>query len=224
MQGIPGLRNAIRDVASFERHRASFNYLIYAKMVGQVRRTFESQTDPETGAPWKPVQPFGHGTDPSHKILQSNAGAGLIGALMAAPMVVEGDEVSIAPPDSVPYANIHQWGGTIVPRHAKNLALPMSREDALAGSAGRWWEQQKGKGNKPFIYRARTGKRNLFIALRGSDGKLELHWLLKKMVTIPQRRYFGWNDTYNNEIASVCMKRMAVIARTSGFDTRGADA
>lgn len=215
------MTNAIKDVSDFERHRRSFNFLIYGTMQMQVRKTFDKQADPETGLAWKPVLPFGHGADPSHKILQSNAGAGLMGAILAAPMIVEGDSVSISPPDSIPYANIHQWGGVIRPRNARNLALPMTREARLAASASRWWGQQAGKSRKPFVYRARTGKKNLFLAVRGDDGKVELHWLLKKMVTMPQRRFFGWNEAYRTEIADVCKKRLEVIARNAGFGKKG---
>ncbi len=223
MAGIPGLSSALRTVGDFERHRKTMAFLVHGKMKEQVRRTFDRQADPETGQAWLPVQPFGHGADPTHKILQSNAGAGLMGSIMAANLDMDGDLVLLGPPDSIPYANAHQWGVTIRPKNAKYLTLPMGRDVALAGSARRWWEQQKSANKKPFIYKAKTGKKNLFIAIP-EDGKLKLAWLLLEEVTIPQRRFFGWNDEYSNEIGTICKARLAVIARNAGLDVKGGTA
>lgn len=217
--GVEGIAKAVKEISDFEKHRGTFNFLAYGIMQGQVRRTFDKQADPVSGVAWKPVQPFGHGTDPSHKILQSNAGAGLMGSITSAPMKVEGDMVSIAPSDSIPYANVHQYGGEIRPRLARNLAIPMGRQERLSGGARRWWHQQTQKGLKPFVYSAWTGKGNKFIAMVDPETKkLKLHWLLKEKVFMPQRRYFGWNSEYEAEIEKAFAGRLQAIVRRALAD------
>lgn len=217
LQGNTDVQRALRSLANPAAVRRPLLMLAGGRMKQHIRTTFDRQRDPVTGQPWQPVVQFGDDPDPMKKILQHNAGSGLIGGLMAAVPEMDGDSVSIGPPSTIPYANIHQYGGIVRPTRAKNLAMPITKAARTAANARRWWSQQ---GGRAFVYRARTGKKNLFLATTGDDGRVQLHWLLKKEVTIPQRRYIGWGQEQIDDISTQFIKYIAKAARREGLDNR----
>lgn len=85
------------------------------------------------------------------------------------------------------YASIHQRGGTITPKGAKALAIPVTNEARRSGGPRRMgdlnlvWPKGKPSGT-----------------LRDTAGKT--HWILVKSVTVPARPFLGWTD----EMASEC--------------------
>ncbi len=80
------------------------------------------------------------------------------------------------------YAKIHEFGGKIVPKKAKMLAIPINAQaDALIQQYGR-------TRNIPnlFVYKAKSG--GLFLA-RSESGELEVLFALKDSVQMPPRPY-----------------------------------
>jgi len=88
---------------------------------------------------------------------------------------------------NIPYARIHEYGGTIVPRHGKYLAIPL---DQMA----------QGKSPRAFtdLFPIRSSDGRLFLARRpiwlarnkaNRGGAMVLMYALKRSVTIPRRPY-----------------------------------
>jgi phage gpG-like protein len=193
--------------------------LIGGVMIRQVRDTFARQRDPVTGAPWNRAgqlamrsRPGGGGRG---KTL-SDTGR-LLQSIMARAPRITGNSVSIG--TNVIYGSIHQEGGTIKPKNAKMLAIPLTREARRAGSASRWWKQNESKN--PFIWKG-IQRKNLFIVYvekRGkSKGKIVPMFLLLPRVTIPQRRFLGLGLGHMLEIEQEIINASErVIAAISSF-------
>lgn len=116
------------------------------------------------------------------------------------------------------YANLQENGGTIRPRNAKYLTIPIednilpsgvprypSAKDlrretnffvrpAQRNARGRF-RKDKLRGARTFVLKAKTGK--LYIILRQANGKSKLLWALVKSVYIPPR--FGFRKTWNEQ-------------------------
>lgn len=74
---------------------------------------------------------------------------------------------------NVPYARIHETGGTITPKRAQALAIPLNARARAAGTRG-----------VPGMFAAKG-----VLATRGAGGKLVPQFALKRSVTIPARGY-----------------------------------
>lgn len=85
------------------------------------------------------------------------------------------------------YAAIHNFGGTIVPKSAKALAVPMTPEATKAGSPRRFPRPLKfipSKSAKTIgLLVEYTAKR------RGKQPTIKAHYLLMKSVNIPRRKF-----------------------------------
>lgn len=105
----------------------------------------------------------------------------------------------------VPYARIHEYGGTILPKRAKNLAIPVGKALYKSGVS---------KHGKPsniwaalrFVKNKKTGKKLLVEAGRGK--KLNVLFVLVPSVTLPPRLNFG--KTFREE-AQRTMNNIAQI-------------
>lgn len=88
------------------------------------------------------------------------------------------------------YAQIHQYGGTIVPVNAKALAVPLTSEAKRSGGPRRMgdlhmvWPNGKPSGT-----------------LRDSSGKAQ--FALVKSITIPARPFLGWNEDMADECGEI---------------------
>lgn len=82
----------------------------------------------------------------------------------------------------VPYANIHEYGGTIRPKRKKFLTVPLPAAQTPAGVT----KPLKGFKNT-FIIRSRSG--GLLIVQDTGDGGIIPLFVLKKKVKIPARKW-----------------------------------
>lgn len=82
------------------------------------------------------------------------------------------------------YVNIQEYGGTVRPKRARNLAIPLP---ANLTPAGRVRFLTRDEGVK-FMLNPKTGK--MFLYRDGSDGKPVLLYVLKKEVKVPARLGF----------------------------------
>jgi phage gpG-like protein len=88
---------------------------------------------------------------------------------------------------TVKYARIHEFGGTITPKKAQYLAIPMAAAKTGTG-VSRYESPRQVPGL--FVFKSKAG--NLLLARReGKKGKLKLFFVLKKSVKIPARPYLG---------------------------------
>ena len=78
------------------------------------------------------------------------------------------------------YAGIHEHGGTIVPRRARMLAIPVSEEARLYSSPR----------DMTGLVLIRRGDRCLLARPLGSDA-IEVHWVLVRSVTIQPTRWLS---------------------------------
>lgn len=120
------------------------------------------------------------------------------------------------------YASTHQEGATITPKNAKNLAIPLTKEAARAGSPRNWAEgavapakgkQGKVKGGELTERRSmlqlipRPGRPSLLVemlAAKGNKGERWIaHYLLLKSVTIPARPFLGMGEKLIEPCAQV---------------------
>lgn len=86
-----------------------------------------------------------------------------------------------------PYAAIHEYGGVVTPKRAKNLAIPVGAAKTKAGvsrNSGPMaiWASLK------FIINKKTGKK---LLVQQGRGKMQVMFVLVPMVTIPPRLNFG---------------------------------
>lgn len=77
----------------------------------------------------------------------------------------------------VPYAAIHEFGGTINAKNSRYLTIPLS-------------DEFKGRSAREFsdLFTKKVGNR-LFLARRTEDGKLQFCYLLRESVTMASRPY-----------------------------------
>lgn len=83
--------------------------------------------------------------------------------------------------EGVPYAGIHEFGGTITPKNAQNLTIPTSRNRRADGSP-RMSIRDVFATKKAFIAKG-------IVFLKKSKDDIEPMFILKKSVTIPARPY-----------------------------------
>lgn len=155
----------------------------------QVARTFQAQRDPATGRPWKRAGSLALSTRPSGGGKTLLATGQLRNSVVSRSPDVSDSHVRIG--SNLPYAAIHQAGGTISPKRAKKLAIPLTREARRAGSARRWWSANASR--KPFVLKGKA------IATREAGG-LEFHFALVDSVAIPARPFLGIGPVYASEI------------------------
>jgi hypothetical protein len=116
-----------------------------------------------------------------YKILPPAGSAGSIDKLRL--LLLTGD-------GKAPYARIQEEGGTITPKSAKALTIPLdaartsrgalSGKALIRGSAGKYYTDY----GPTFIYRPK-GSDNAFIAVRDKGDRLRLLYILKQKVVIP---------------------------------------
>lgn len=94
-----------------------------------------------------------------------------------------------------PYARIHEYGGTIRPRRAKALTVPLRAALTPSGAlSGKALIRRKGGGGFTTDYGdtflLKTGGK-VFVAVKGPGGRPRLLYILKRSVTIPGPRSTG---------------------------------
>lgn len=174
-----------------------------AILKNQVAETFARQADPVLGVEWKRTGPLTLSLRPSGggQTLRASGGGLLDSIVSRAPQVTE---TTVTIGTNKPYGPIHQNGGTIHPRNAEKLAIPLTREAAKAGSARRWIARQR-KGSYFFTAGAIMSK-----PARG--GRPVAVFARLDSVTIPQRRYLGIGPKQAAEIEAfvVAVARKAI--------------
>jgi phage virion morphogenesis protein len=163
--------------------------LLGEKMKAQTAETFRLRRDPVSGAPWKPTGEIALAARPGGgagaKTLYSTGG--LLQSIIGRRPQIGPRSVAIG--SNKKYARIHQFGGTIKPKAAQMLAIPLNRNAARAGGARRWWAQNAER--RPFIARSRNGNLLIFEADRRRRRKPKPMFLLRDAVAIPPRPYLG---------------------------------
>lgn len=96
----------------------------------------------------------------------------------------------------VPYARIHEYGGTITPKNAQNLAIPVGAAVTKAG-VSRYSGPAAQWGMLKFIKNKKTGKKLLINAALAMHGQVEVWYVLLPSVTLPPRLHFG--ETFEQE-------------------------
>ena len=191
--------------------------IIGVKLTEQVVRTFARGVDPVTGAKWKR-------TSPGALAIRASGGGetmkatGRLMRSLSRPAKVTGKSARIG--TGIRYAEAHQLGMTIRAKSGKSLAIPITREAARAGSCRRWWAQKESQGLKPFVLkgvvllpnRAWTGGKNS----QKKNTLLDAHWVLKKSVNIPQRRFLGVGATYGAEIEKTMAGFIEALLKRKG--------
>lgn len=124
-------------------------------------------------APLKHARPEGAG-----KPLQDK---GLLAASLSAS--VTESEVTLSA--NSPGAGLQNYGGTVYPTKAKRLAIPVTVEAKRVGSPG-------GRFPRPlFVLSTKSATTGLLAENVG--GKIVVHYVLVKSVTVPARQYLGWS-------------------------------
>ena len=166
LKAVGGLMNGPR------RSQLLFSY--GGILQSEAARTFRNQADPVTGAPWKPTGSLAMSTRAGGgKTLVDTAG--LLNDLVSGIPVIEGDKVSIK--SNKVYGPIQNEGGTITPKNAKFLAIPLTRRARLAGSPRRFRETP--------------------------TDRLRDNYAFVKSVTIPARPFIGVSQTGLDRIVNL---------------------
>lgn len=101
----------------------------------------------------------------------------------------------------LPYANIHETGGTITPKRTKYLAIPLKAALTPGGDL----RQKPRDYNNTFVMKTKNG--NLIIAQKQGSrmSRIVSLFILKKQVHIPARHYLSRTV---DEIAPRCLEIM----------------
>lgn len=150
--------------------------------VSDVKRRFATGTTPD-GAPWKSLR-YGRANGGNQPLRDT-------GALMAS---ITGrataDEVIVG--TNHPGAGLQNFGGTVVPRRGKFLALALSAQAKRAGSP----RNMRGTKAQPLF-------------ARRINGRLVGHFLLVKKVAVPRREFLGLSEQGMTAIAAALAERAA---------------
>lgn len=115
------------------------------------------------------------------------------------------------------YAPIHEYGGTITPKHKRYLRVPLPEALTAAGDVkgglapvqrGGSWETAD--GDPTFVRRSKSNPGEAVIYLSGPNGPVPI-FALKKSVTIPGGR-LRWFDTWAS-LAGARVRRLNAAAR-----------
>lgn len=121
--------------------------------------------------------------DLSGRVLQRRSGRLLGSANKIGPTVVGQDILAaVGITEDIPYARIHLTGGTIHPRRAQWLTIPIGPGRTAHVASAR---DIAGL----FSIRSRTG--NLLLVTKNADNSVTPWFVLKKSVTIPKRDYLA---------------------------------
>ena len=143
-------------------------------LLADIRRRFGTGTAPD-GTRWKPIRRRPNGGD------KPLLDAGLLRASVRAVPTATG----AAAFSTLPYAGLHQFGGTVRPSRAKYLAIPLTRAAKRAGSPRRFPRRLR---FRPFRRRKSGG----VMYEPGATGKAGTdHYLLLPEVTVPARPFLG---------------------------------
>lgn len=106
-------------------------------------------------------------------------------------------------------ANVHEFGMTIKPKKGKNLAIPVHK-NAVGKSPREFGDELKPMFSK---LDGKTEVYGLGVAKSASSEELEMYFLLKKSVNIPERSFVRstfdekndeWMDFLERQIEKVC--------------------
>jgi phage gpG-like protein len=168
-------------------------------IISDVKENFAGGHSPD-GTPWPPLahaRPNSKGSDQPLRdkglLMASITSAGSNGHIesLTSSTLIFGTNLE--------YAALHQYGGTITPKNAKALTIPLTREAARSGGARRF--------PRPlFILKSDNGK--AFLAeevAKGKKGKtkLTLHYLLSQGVRIPARPFLGIGQKLADRISVI---------------------
>jgi len=174
--------------------------------------TFREQRDPIDGTPWKKSGELTISTRPGKgggaKTLQDTTR--LMRDITQSRPQIAGNRVSIG--TTAKYGPIHQSGGKIKPRIKKWLAIPLTKQARRSGTASRWWKSNESK--KPFVIISKKSVGAGFI-VTSKNGKMTRHWLLKKEVNIPRRRYLGLSTRDKEDIGEALINMIRRELRAS---------
>ena len=177
---------------------------VSAFMRRKIATDFRASRDPVTGRKWKKLKSLTLRNRPGGgkggKPLLDTVSSGLLGSLISGRADIRGRRLRIG--TNKIYSRIHQEGGTIRPKNARNLAIPLNREAAIAGGARRWWAQNIDRNPWIFAPKESSIKNRAFIVTSVGE-RLTFHFLLVKQVIIPRRRYVGTNKRRRDRIAKV---------------------
>lgn len=175
---------------------------------------FRKQADPATGQPWTKRQPVS---------LLSRRGKG--GKMMSGntnqllpsynvPPLIKGNQVSIG--SNVPYARIHQFGGTI---KAKGAYLTVPLKVMPPGTRIKAWKDQMKAAKKNVVYRDAKNRTQVVGIMekkgRGKKAtfKFTPYWWLVKQVVIPARPLLGFGDHHKENFIKKAEQYLAYDKR-----------
>lgn len=194
-------------------------------LVGATKENFDAGKAPD-GTAWarlKFPRPNSKGAD---KPLRDNGVLAASLAARAAPgNVTNLTATSLEWGTNLSYAQLHQHGGTVLPKQAKYLSIPITKEAKRAGSPRNfpgleyaWARGPKLRGK--LVEEVDTeGKRKTKGGKRGDKQAVELtklrgketmraaitHYLLVSQVDVPARPFLGWNDELAQECAEIML-------------------
>jgi phage gpG-like protein len=167
--------------------------------VGNMRRDMTEGVSPDgtAYAPLRFARPQG-----GNKPLLNN---GLLRGALSAEFA--GDAIFLRA--NSPGANLHQYGGTIVPVRAKALTIPLTREAVRAGGARNF--------PRPlFVLKRSEDPRGGALAERVGKGKrarIVVHYLLRKKVQVEARPYLGISKRTADDFADAVNRKLPELFR-----------
>jgi phage gpG-like protein len=171
--GVPGVPRPLPAIAA---------QAIGVAMAADVRRRFQTGTDP-AGRPWTPLR-YPRPRGGSKPLLDTGV---LRNSITHRP---EADGASVG--TAIPYAPLMHFGGKVVPKRAKYLTIPLTKEAARAGSP-------RAMRNLEFVpKKARGGKVRGWLVEQKKTGRGKkktsttvFHWVCVTDVEVPARPFMG---------------------------------
>ena len=226
MAGVARILDLAEFVTEMEQLAQLAGTVSYAKplkqakvlIVASAKENFAGAHSPD-GVAWKPLAHARPNSKGGDKPLRDK------GLLMASVTSIAGSRGNISEltdtylvhGTNLEYAAIHQYGGTITPRNAKMLAIPLTRDADRAGYA-------KDFPRPLFIITSKAG--NVFLAETKAKSKkqpsgLTLHYILKDRVTIPARPFLGFGAKLVAGIIEIFRDFLGDVIRRKGGPSGG---
>lgn len=188
------LAQRLADLGDLPGAAARASREVEVLVLGAIRKGITDGVSP-SGSPFKPLS-HGRPSGGSKPLLDR-------GILRASVSVHAGPQ-GLVLRSNAPGARLHQHGGTVVPKRAKALAIPVTREAARAGSP-------RAFPRPLFVLKKAGDPRGGVLAERPErGGRPVVHYLLRRSVTVPARPFLGISKDTATMIGKVLSRRLAL--------------
>lgn len=201
---VTGLDDVKRKLNALKIPKAEGHQVIAGVLKSGAKKRFVTQKAPDDTS-W----------EPSKRALQEGGTTLRKKSHLMNSITARADATAAYVGTNIAYARIHQFGGVVVPKKGKALAIPMTREAEKNGKPSNFprplrlvWEKGMDHG---WLVEDKAGK-----GKAGRGAKAIMQYLLVRKVTIPARPFLGVSkedvETIRRQLLQLVERRLGTIA------------